>query len=91
MAAAFEVCRQTIDNWAEEHPEFLEALSRADALAQAWWEDKGQAAIDRGPSEFNSLVWKKSVEARFRHDYTERKALEHSGLTVTIQSGDADL
>lgn len=71
MAAAFDVSRPTIDNWAADHPEFLEALSRAMAHCQAWWEDKGQTGMES--AGFNAAVWKKSVEARFREDYTERQ------------------
>lgn len=76
-AAEFDVSRQTIDNWADAHEEFLEALTRARAHEQAWWERTGREGmfLDR----FNAPVWKKSVEARFRDDYTERKAHEHSG------------
>ena len=71
MAAAFDVSRQTIDNWAAAHPEFLEALSRAMAHCQAWWEDKGAKGMET--PGFNAAVWKKSVEARFREDYTEHQ------------------
>ncbi|QIC52902.1 putative terminase small subunit [Brucella phage EF4] len=38
MAAHFDVSRQTIENWASDHPEFLAALSRAKVHCQAWWE-----------------------------------------------------
>ena len=71
MASAFDVSRQTIDNWAAAHEEFLEALNRAMAHCQAWWEDKGQSGMEA--PVFNAAVWKKSVEARFRDDYTERQ------------------
>lgn len=71
MAAHFDVSRQTIDNWAEAHPEFLEALSRALTHCQAWWEDKGMVGMV-APG-FNAAVWSKSMQARFRDDYTERK------------------
>lgn len=75
MAAAFDVSRQTIDNWAAAHPAFLEALNRAMAHCQAWWEDQGQTGLlTQG---FNAAVWKKSVEARFRDDYTEKREIDH--------------
>jgi hypothetical protein len=77
MCSHFDKSRQTIDNWAAAHPEFLEALTRAMVHCQAWWED--QAQINLAIPGFNSAVWKKSVEARFRDDYTERQAIEHSG------------
>ena len=71
MASHFDVSRQTIDNWADAHPEFLEALTRAMAHCQAWWENQAQAGMFL--QGFNAAVWKKSVEARFREDYTERQ------------------
>lgn len=80
MAAAFDVSRQTIDNWAVAHPEFLEALSRAETHAQAWWEAKGVEGLEK--PGFNAAVWKKSVEARFRDDYTERREYQQ---TVRIE------
>jgi len=68
IAAKFDVARSTIDHWASNHDEFSEALTRAKTFAQAWWETKAQEALfDR---KFNSAVWKKTVEARFREDYT---------------------
>lgn len=76
MAAHFDVSRQTIDNWASANPEFLEALSRADAHCQDWWETQGQLGLTA--QGFNAAVWKKSVEARFRDDYTERREVSQT-------------
>lgn len=73
MCAHFDVSRQTIDNWAAAHPEFLEAFNRAKVHCQAWWEAKGQGGMEL--PGFNAAVWKKSMEARFRDDYTERKEI----------------
>lgn len=87
MAAHFDVSRQTIDNWAADHKEFLEALNRAMAHCQAWWEDKGMSGLDL--PGFNAAVWKKSVEARFRDDYTDRREVSHSGEIVTKEQRDA--
>jgi len=81
MAAAFDVSRQTIDNWAEANPDFLEALTRAMAHCQAWWEDKGMSGLDA--PVFNAAVWKKSMEARFRDDYTERQEQTVKAQVVT--------
>ncbi|MBI1620352.1 helix-turn-helix domain-containing protein [Aquamicrobium zhengzhouense] len=82
MAAHFDVSRQTIDNWAEVNPEFLEALNRAMVHCQAWWEDQGQLGLTL--QGFNAAVWRKSVEARFRDDYTERRETH-----VTVSHEDA--
>ena len=83
IADKFDVSRTTLDNWAEQHDEFLEALTRATTAAQAWWERAGREGMIA--DKFNAAVWKKTMEARFRDDYTERREIDHSGkLTVEI-------
>lgn len=89
MAAHFDVARQTIDNWAADNPEFLEALNRARVHMQAKLEEMGFAGLTN--KEFNAAVWKKTMEARFRDDYTERKELDHKGQVVMIAPEAADL
>lgn len=88
MCAHFDIARQTIDNWAAVNPDFLEALSRAKVHAQAFWEDEGFKGMTS--DKFNAAVWKKSMEARFREDYTERH--EHDvRQNVVIAKDAADL
>jgi len=82
MCAEFDVSRQTIDNWADANPIFLEALSRARVHAQAWWEKKGMEGLES--DKFNAQVWKKSMEARFREDYTDTRKID---ATVTTHEG----
>lgn len=77
MAAHFGVARQTIDQWKEDHPEFSDALTRAKTFCQAWWEDAGQLGVL--DTKFNGNVWIKTMQARFREDYTEKRQVEHSG------------
>lgn len=75
MAAHFDVCRQTIDNWKAAHPKFLEAFNRAMAHCQDWWETQAQENLTA--DRFNAAVWTKSMQARFREDYTERQEHKH--------------
>jgi len=42
FCAEIDVARATINLWASQHPEFMEALSRGKAKAQAWWEKVGR-------------------------------------------------
>lgn len=76
-AAKFEIDRSTLYDWAEQHPEFSTTLRRAKVLEQEWWENTGREGI--GAERFNALVWKTSVQARFKEDYTERKVQEVTG------------
>lgn len=82
MAARLDVDKATLTNWSGAHPEFLTALTRAQTFSQAWWEDKGMANLNE--PTFQTANWKKSVESRFRDDYTERKQLD-----VTMNHEDA--
>ena len=79
IAAALGVARSTLDGWADAHPAFAEALAVARTAAQAWWEERAQAAAFSPPGEANAAIINKAMQARFREDYTERRAVEHSG------------
>lgn len=75
IASALDVDRTTMLGWARDHEEFQTALTRAKTEEQAWWENTGRNALNA--QRFQPQVWVKSMQARFRHDYTER--LEQSG------------
>ncbi len=92
IASHFDVSKATIINWSEVHPEFSTALSRARAHSQTWWENRAQT--DGLTREFNGMVWSKSVQARFREDYTERHEVAGAGggpIQITITPADAKL
>lgn len=80
MAAHFDIARSTIDQWAVDYPEFSEALNKAKAHCQNWWEKAGREGMFLGGGGFNAAVWKKSMEARFRDDYTERQVVHQTGI-----------
>jgi hypothetical protein len=77
IAAALDVSRATLYLWCDTYPEFMTAFTRARDLAQAWFEDKGQAGLET--SGFNASLWAKQVSARFPDDYTERQKREITG------------
>lgn len=74
MAAHFDVAKQTLLNWADAHPEFMDALTRATTLAQDWWETQGQIGLTA--DKFNGSVWSRSMAARFPEDWREVKGVE---------------
>ena len=74
IASHFDVTRQAVLEWANQHPEFFAALERARVHAQNWWENQAQAGMHA--KIFNSKVWEVSVRARFREDYTERREVD---------------
>lgn len=72
IAAELGVVRQTLENWAAAHEEFLDALARAQLLAQQWWEDQGQKGMTA--DRFNASIWSRSMAARFPEDWREKTA-----------------
>jgi hypothetical protein len=80
MAAKIGVHRHTLENWEKQYPEFLDALSRAKALEQMWWEDAGQDGMTA--DKFNNGVWSRSMAARFPDEWRETS---NSHVTGTMQ------
>lgn len=48
FAAMIGVARSTINEWAEVHPEFSEALKIAKAKCAAWWEERLREIATKG-------------------------------------------
>lgn len=88
IAVALEVPRTTLLRWADEHEEFRTALTHAKECEQDWWENAGQAALTS--KEFNSVVWTKSMQARFRDDYTERREQALTGKLIVTHEAALD-
>lgn len=95
IAVKLGVDKATLLNWSEQHSEFFTALNIAQDAAKAWWEDMGMIGLvsDR----FNSGVWAKSMSARFRDEYMDRRQTEIAGqivekreLIINARSLDAD-
>lgn len=77
MAGKLEVSRNTLYSWADLHDTFKDALARAKALEQLWWEEEGRRALTA--DKYQQQIWIKSVQSRFQEDYTERKELSGRG------------
>jgi hypothetical protein len=77
IAVELGVARSTLHFWKGEHPDFLAAITRAKEAEQAWWEKTGRTALFA--DKFNSVVWSKSMSARFRDEYTDRVKSEITG------------
>ena len=76
-ALACDVDRTTLYDWAASHEDFSTALTRAKLIEQQWWENAGRTGMFM--DKFNAVVWRTSMQARFRDDYTERKVTEVTG------------
>lgn len=86
MAAEIGVHRETLYNWEKQHPEFFDALKRAKALEQQWWEDAGQTGMVG--DKFNGQVWGRSMAARFPDDWREKS---ESNTILNVGEGFAEI
>jgi hypothetical protein len=79
ICAELEVVDQTLRNWTEAHPEFLEAMELAHKKSQQWWEDRGQVGMQG--KTIDGSIWSRSMAARFPNDWREKTETknEHSG------------
>lgn len=84
IAAHFNVPRQTLHSWRQAHAEFAEAMVLAHDKAQAFWENVG--AVGAQTKTVDNAIWSRIMAQRFKEDWREVKAVEHSGQIDTGRS-----
>jgi len=72
MAAELGVVRQTLDNWCEQHREFLDSVKQAVSWSQAWWEKNGRIATFGGTEGFNATSFIFNMKNRFPADWKDK-------------------
>lgn len=77
IASELDVVRQTVYDWQDAHPEFLDAITRARQEAKVWFERKGRTGLET--PGFNASLWAKQVSCRFPDDYREVTRTELTG------------
>lgn len=87
MASACDVAKQTLLNWTNSHPEFMDAFTRAKSEAQSWWERQGRENLISSPGAvLNASLYGRSMAARFPEDWRESKQVELAGgIEVTTK------
>ena len=77
FAGSIRVSRATIYNWADEHPEFLDALQTAQAIAALWWEDRLRAVAEKNEGNATAAIF--GLKNRAADDWRDKQSHEHSG------------
>jgi hypothetical protein len=72
IASELGVVRQTLDNWAAEHPEVIAALREAQEYSLAWWENMAQAVMIEPVPGWNATSFIFQMKNRFRNDYRDK-------------------
>jgi hypothetical protein len=86
FAAIVGTHKQTLYNWCDARPEFLDAKKRATELCRLWWEKAGLGGMYMGGKDnpFNATVWLFNMKNRF--GWRDKQEIEQKGSqTVHIQ------
>lgn len=82
VCAELGICRTTLYEWRDSHPEFASALSSGLQKAQRVWEQIGRDGIVGNYEKFNGAPWIFTMKNRFRDDYAEDKEQKSSADTI---------
>lgn len=75
LAGHLRVARSTIYKWADEHPEFSDALNIGQSVAALWWEDRLRA-VARG-DEGNAAAAIFALKNRASDDWRDKQEVDH--------------
>jgi len=73
VCVACGVCRSTLYNWRDAHPDFKSALSFGVQVSQSHWEDVGYSGTTGVNPDFCATPWVFTMKARFHEDYAEKR------------------
>lgn len=79
FAASIGVCRATLNVWAGEHPDFLEAIKRGKAACASWWEERLRTIASAGGTSAQATASIFGLKNMAADDWRDNKQLEHSG------------
>lgn len=81
IAAKFGVSWNTLLNWMDAHPDFLEAMEHAKMLEMVYFEETALNHMVEQPqgSRLNTSLWSRSMAARFPNKYRENSKVELTG------------
>jgi len=75
IASQLGVSLERLASWARQHPQFDEALRRADTEALAWWSNLARDAVMKD-GVFHPAVWEKAMAQRLRSSAPRKPASE---------------
>ncbi len=77
FAASIEVCRDTISEWANVHPEFSAAVKRGKAVCASWWESLARKGAEGGDANPTLCIF--GLKNMAAEDWRDKQDVEHSG------------
>lgn len=90
LAGHIGVARSTIFKWADDYPEFGDALRTGQALAAMWWEERLRDIVRGGEGNATAAIF--GVKNRSSKEWRDKTEQEVSGgITVTVKPEHDDI
>ena len=89
-ASKAEICMRleigfdAFQDYVDKYPEFSESVKKGLHISQGWWEMKGRKATVGEVEGFNATSFIFNMKNRFRHDWNDRKEIDHSSTDGTM-------
>lgn len=86
FAGLIGVCKQTIYNWLEQHPDFVDAKKKGFEASRMFWEKIGINQAKTGEGSATAFIF--NMKNRFKEDWNDRVINQHEGaaaLSINIQ------
>lgn len=89
FAGKIGVAKQTIYNWMDQHPEFLDSVKKAEEQCRLFWEGLGIEMVMAGQG--NPTAWIFNMKNRFYEEWRDRKETDitSGGKPLPILNGHA--
>ena len=95
FAGIIGVSRQTVYNWADEYPEFFDALKTAQAAAGVWWEDQLRNIVAGGEGNATAAIF--GLKNRSADEWRDKRETDHTSsdgsmtpTAIVFQAPDLD-
>lgn len=86
FAGHIGVSRQTIYNWADQNPEFFDALKAANAAAGVWWETQLRNIVTGGDGNATAAIF--GLKNRSADEWRDKRETDHmssdGSMTPTV-------
>lgn len=83
FAAEIDVARSTLNEWADEYPDFSEAVKKGKAKCAAWWERVGRKNAITGDGNATLVIF--GLKNMGAEDWRDKQEIDHTTNGKDIQ------
>lgn len=83
FAGSISVSRSTVYKWAEEHPEFSDALKTGQAKSALWWEMTHRQVATTGEGNASATIF--GLKNRAADDWRDKRDHDHTSSDGTMR------